>query len=215
MTSNYRHYSTLDQLLLQCQAGIETLLGKPMARRDNPAKSLKNPLLNAELKKQSAGFMRVNHTGEVCAQALYRGQLAFSKSTEVSAFLANAAEEETDHLAWCQERLHELGAHTSYLNVFWYTLAFLIGMLAGLSGEGISLGFVEETEKQVEAHLDSHLRKLPIEDTKSRAIVKQMQTDEIEHGQQAKQVGAVELPFMIKKLMALQARVMTTTAYWI
>ncbi|MFK3617324.1 2-polyprenyl-3-methyl-6-methoxy-1,4-benzoquinone monooxygenase [Coxiella burnetii] len=215
MSNNSRHYSAIDEAILQGQAMLETLFGKPVAQRENPAKGLSQPALTSAEKKQSIGFMRVNHSGEVCAQALYHGQMATAKNPAVRALFTTAAKEETDHLAWCQERLDELGGHTSYLNAFWYTNSFLIGLLAGLSGDPLSLGFVEETEKQVEIHLADHLRKIPSSDLKSRKIVDYMQQDEIQHGLNARSSGAKELPYLVKKLMAFHAKVMTTLAYWI
>ena len=159
--------------------------------------------------------MRVNHTGEVCAQALYRGHMIAVRSNSVHNLLQKAVIEETDHLAWCHERLRELGGHRSYLNMLWYWNAFFIGVLAGIAGDSWSLGFVTETEKQVEAHLAKHLNQLPKNDVKSHRIVEKMKADEMQHGQSAAAAGAKELPYLIKKCMALHAKIMTTVAYWI
>ncbi len=215
MKSNCRDYSFWDQIILHGQAALGTVASQRSPRRENPAKKDAEPTLTPAEKQHSIGLMRVNHTGEVCAQALYRGQMLTAQASAVRAVLTIAAEEETDHLSWCEERLHELGGHTSYLNLFWYVNSFLIGALAGLSGDATSLGFVEETEKQVEAHLASHLNRLPAHDTKSRKIVEHMQHDEIRHGEKAKQTGAAELPSVVKKLMTSHAKVMTTLGYWI
>lgn len=212
---NHRHYTPLDHVIMQVNNGLAALFSDVKSSRANPAKNLQEPTLNCDEKKQSIGYMRVNHTGEVCAQALYNGQAVTARSEETRAMLKKASLEETDHLSWCHERLKELGGHRSYLNVFWYGNSFLVGMIAGLAGDQWSLGFVEETEKQVAAHLESHLKKLPTHDVKSRTIVTQMKADEMQHGASAKEAGAAELPTAIKKLMTLHAKVMTFTAYWI
>ena len=157
--------------------------------------------------------MRINHVGEVCAQALYQAQKLLARDPQIGAMLTQAGQEELDHMAWCEERLSELGSHTSYLNPFWYSGAFAIGLAAGLAGDRWSLGFVAETEKQVERHLDHHLNTLPMNDERSRAIVDQMRLDEIEHGQAAWQAGAQALPEPIKKTMGLVSKIMTATAY--
>ncbi|WP_211923788.1 2-polyprenyl-3-methyl-6-methoxy-1,4-benzoquinone monooxygenase [Coxiella endosymbiont of Amblyomma nuttalli] len=216
MNNSLRYHSVIDKTILQWHALLEILFNKPITKRENPAKRLDKqiPLTHLE-KKKSVGFMRVNHSGEVCAQALYRGHMVLSKNPTIRAMLAQAVEEEIDHLAWCQERVNELGGHVSYLNVFWYINAFFIGFLTGFAGDHLSLGFVEETERQVEIHLANHLRKLPLTDIKSRKILKQIQKDEIKHGEKAKSAGAKSLPHPVKKLMAFHAKVMSTLAYWI
>ena len=160
-----------------------------------------------------AGLMRVNHVGEVCAQALYQSQKLLAKTPETRALLDQAAKEEMDHMAWCEERLKELDSRPSLLNPLWYAGAFGIGLVAGLAGDRWSLGFVAETEKQVERHLDDHLEQLPEADLRSRAIVKQMRIDEIEHGASAMTAGGQELPRPIASLMAGISKIMTTTAY--
>jgi ubiquinone biosynthesis monooxygenase Coq7 len=157
--------------------------------------------------------MRVNHVGEVCAQALYQSQKLFARNPEIQEMLHHSGQEEMDHLAWCETRLHELGSHTSYLNPFWYAGSFAIGMVAGLAGDKWSLGFVAETEKQVENHLESHLEKLPQNDHRSRAIVDQMRLDEIEHGQAAVQAGGASLPRPVQQMMKAMSKIMTTSAY--
>jgi ubiquinone biosynthesis monooxygenase Coq7 len=160
-----------------------------------------------------AGLMRINHVGEVCAQALYQSQKLLAKTPETRALLDQAAKEEMDHMAWCEERLKELDSRPSLLNPLWYAGAFGIGLVAGLAGDRWSLGFVAETEKQVERHLDDHLEKLPETDIRSRAIVEQMRIDEIEHGATAMAAGGQELPGPIQSLMAGISKIMTTTAY--
>jgi ubiquinone biosynthesis monooxygenase Coq7 len=166
-------------------------------------------------RRESAALMRVNHAGEVAAQALYHGQALVSRSAATQNMLLKAAREEADHLAWCETRLKELGSRPSLLNPLWYCGSFAIGALAAATGDRTSLGFVVETERQVEGHLDEHLARLPSGDTRSRAILNVMRTDEIEHGAAAKTAGASELPAPVRVLMRHAARVMTTAAYWI
>jgi ubiquinone biosynthesis monooxygenase Coq7 len=169
--------------------------------------------LTTEEKKHAAGLMRVNHVGEVCAQALYQSQKLHAKSDDLKNKLEHAAIEEEDHLAWCERRLEELDSRPSLLNPVWYAGSFVLGSIAGLAGDKISLGFVAETEKQVEHHLDEHLKELPSNDHRSRAIVAQMRADEISHGQMAIQEGGVELPSAVQSVMKTMAKVMTVTAY--
>ncbi|MBS0351885.1 MAG: 2-polyprenyl-3-methyl-6-methoxy-1,4-benzoquinone monooxygenase, partial [Proteobacteria bacterium] len=209
---NKRSYSIIDRALIQFQNGLNSLYTEPCSQRPNPSVGIKEPLLTANERRLSSELMRVNHTGEICAQALYYSQMAVTQNKLVEATLAKAAEEETDHLAWTGERLKELGTHPSYLNFFWYTQAYLIGLIAGLSGDGKSLGFVEETERQVSRHLQKHLKQLPANDVKSRAIIQQMRTDEQRHGQNAVLAGATSLPLIIKLIMSFQAKIMTITA---
>ncbi len=210
---NTRQYSPLDRLLIQLDQGARVVFGRATAEREYPAKSAENNELSETERVASSGMMRVNHTGEICAQALYNGQLVTAKNPQTRDMLAHAAAEETDHLAWCEQRLDELDSHTSYLNVLWYWKSFTIGMLAGLCGDKVSLGFVEETEAQVGNHLNSHLDRLPNHDARSRAVVKQMAIDEAEHGQAAVDAGGQPLPATIKTLMKLTAKIMTTVAY--
>lgn len=172
------------------------------------------PLSEAE-RWEAAGLMRVNHTGEIAAQALYEGQALIARSHATRALLNKAAREETDHLAWCEMRLRELGSRPSLLNPLWYAGSFAIGALAAAFGDRASLGFVAETERQVEGHLDGHLSRLPGRDSRSRAIVQAMREDEIAHGGAAQAAGAAELPAAVRKLMRHTARIMTRTAYWI
>jgi ubiquinone biosynthesis monooxygenase Coq7 len=159
--------------------------------------------------------MRVNHTGEVSAQALYHGQARTARDPQVRANMEQSASEEQDHLAWCARRIDELGGHTSYLDPVWYAGSFAIGATAGLLGDSISLGFVAETERQVVEHLEGHMKRLPATDTRSRAVVRQMQEDERKHGETATHAGAISLPGPIRRGMRLAARVMTTSAYWL
>lgn len=210
-----RQYSFVDRFLMECEAAAQTLFNQSRAERGNPGASSGESSLSSAQQKHSAGLMRVNHTGEVCAQALYRGQLCVAKNPTTRSMLEHACAEEVDHLAWTQQRLHELNSHTSYLNIFWYTNSFVLGMLAGFAGDRWSLGFVEETERQVGKHLQGHLQDLPETDLKSRAIVAQMHEDEVQHGASAARAGASELPAACKMLMRWQAKVMTTLAYWV
>jgi ubiquinone biosynthesis monooxygenase Coq7 len=206
--------SMLDRLIIEFDTALRSVVGGANSGRPTPGASVeKTTSLDAAQRKHAAGLMRVNHVGEVCAQALYQSQKLVARNPEIQAMLNHSAQEEMDHLAWCETRLHELGSHTSYLNPLWYAGSFAIGLAAGIAGDKWSLGFVVETEKQVESHLESHLEKLPEEDHRSRAIVDQMRMDEIEHGQAALHAGGVTLPEPIQKAMKLAAKVMTTTAY--
>lgn len=210
-----RKLSFLDHLFSEGQHLLTSVYGQAKAGRENPAKLRMNePLPQAE-QRRSQGFMRVNHTGEICAQALYRGQAFATSNLELKTHFHQAALEENDHLSWCQERLQELNTHTSRLNLFWYSASFLIGYLAAKNGDGVSLGFVEETEKQVVRHLDYHEKHLSAHDHKSRAIIALMRDDEYRHGLAAHQKGAKDLPNLIKLLMKFQAKIMTTTAYYL
>jgi len=166
-------------------------------------------------RRHVAGLMRVNHAGEIAAQALYHGQALVSRSAATRDFLLRAAAEEGDHLAWCERRLHEMGAQTSLLNPLWYAGSFAIGALAAAVGDAVSLGFVRETERQVEGHLDSHLEQLPPQDARSRRILEQMKADEVGHAEAAAAAGAAALPGPVRALMRATSRIMTRTAYWI
>jgi ubiquinone biosynthesis monooxygenase Coq7 len=184
--------------------------GKP-----NPAKHIdEQPLSQAE-RERSAALMRINHAGEICAQALYHGQSAVSKSDTVHAKMQQAALEEGDHLRWCRERLLQLDSHTSYLNPLWYAGSFCIGMAAGMVGDAWSLGFVAETERQVIKHLDKHLHLLPKQDERSQKILMQMEADEAKHRDEAIQSGARELPVFVQKIMGLASKVMVKTSYYL
>jgi 3-demethoxyubiquinol 3-hydroxylase len=211
-----RRYSPFDRLLIGLDQAVRTALGRPkVTERRNPAESLAEPELSAGERDQVARLMRIDHTGEVCAQGLYQGQALTADLPEVRQRLERAAQEENDHLDWCETRLRELGNRKSLLNPFWYAGSFAIGALAGLAGDKWSLGFVVETERQVETHLDGHLTQLPPQDEKSRVILEQMKADEIDHANLALAAGGAELPGPIKLAMRLTSKVMTKTAYWI
>ena len=206
--------SPIDRFILEFDTALRSVVGGANAQRPTPGSDVgSNSGLDAAERKHAAGLMRVNHVGEVCAQALYQSQKLVARNPEIQEMLDHSGQEEMDHLAWCETRLHELGSHTSYLNPLWYAGSFAIGLAAGLAGDKWSLGFVAETEKQVENHLEGHLETLPKEDQRSRAIVDQMRLDEIAHGQAAKNAGGVNLPDPIQKIMQAMSKVMTTTAY--
>lgn len=203
----------MDTFLITADAALRTLFAQPRAARPCPGLPADPPQLSAAEKTQAAALMRVNHVGEVCAQALYTAQAFATKNAALRDHFRKACTEETDHLAWTKQRLDELGARPSLLNPLWYAGAFGLGLLAGRLGDPLSLGFVVETEKQVEAHLQSHLSLLPEQDLASRAIVAQMQDDEARHAQDAQQAGAVEIPPAVKSLMQAAAKVMTVVAH--
>ena len=203
-----------DALILAADSALRTLWAEPRASRPCPAPDVPPQGLNENERREAAALMRVNHVGEVCAQALYTGQALACKDRVLREKLAEASREETDHLAWTLQRLNELNDRPSLLNPLWYAGAFAIGYAAGkLGGDQVSLGFVVETEHQVEAHLNGHMEKLPARDSASRAIVAQMKADEIAHARMAQREGAVELPTPIKGLMKAAAKVMTTVAH--
>ena len=206
--------SPIDRLIIEFDTALRSVVGGANSQRPAPGSELlSNTVLDTQERQHAAGLMRVNHVGEVCAQALYQSQKLVARNPQIQKMLDHSGQEEMDHLAWCETRLQELGSHTSYLNPFWYAGSFAIGLAAGLAGDKWSLGFVSETEKQVENHLESHLQKLPQEDHRSRAIVEQMRIDEIAHGQQAKDAGGVPLPEPIQKMMQMMSKIMTSTAY--
>ena len=206
--------SPIDRLIIEFDTALRSVVGGANSQRPAPGSEfLSKTALDAQERQHAAGLMRVNHVGEVCAQALYQSQKLVARNPQIQEMLNHSGQEEMDHLAWCETRLQELGSHTSYLNPFWYAGSFAIGLAAGLAGDKWSLGFVSETEKQVENHLESHLQKLPQEDHRSRAIVDQMRIDEIEHGQAAKDAGGVPLPEPIQKMMQMMSKIMTSTAY--
>jgi ubiquinone biosynthesis monooxygenase Coq7 len=214
---SFRRESFPDRLLAEADRALRELGGVAYAQRPNPAgrPDSSGDTLSARDKRHAAALMRVNHVGEVCAQALYRGQSVFCRDDATRRVLARAAAEEVDHLAWCGERLTELQSRPSYLNPLWYAGAFTLGTLAGRAGTSRNLGFMAETEAQVEHHLDSHLTRLPTDDRRSRRIVEQMRNDEIGHGDTARSHGAAELPAPVRLVMKAMAKVMTTTAYWV
>lgn len=212
--SNQRHYSTADRLLLQADTALRTLLPfNGQASRMSPATLEDSAPLDAAEARHVAGLMRINHTGEVCAQALYQGQALTAKLPAIRSAMEEAAEEEIDHLAWCEQRIRELGSHTSVLNPAFYGLSFGIGALAGLVSDRVSLGFVAATEEQVVKHLDEHLSDIPATDRKSRAILEQMRKDEAAHASNALHAGGHVFPRPIKFGMTLLSKVMTKTTY--
>lgn len=211
-----RHVTFFDQCIEQFDQAIRAMFGQPSGSgRANPAQSVTDGELNATEKAESISLMRVNHAGEVCAQALYQGQAMTARHSGVRNQMQEAAVEENDHLLWCRQRLDELGGHTSLLNPVWYTGSFLIGAATGLLGDKWSLGFLAETEHQVVNHLQSHLERIPTKDGKSAAILEQMKADEARHKTNALDSGGLALPDPAKKLMTLMSRVMTSTAYCI
>jgi ubiquinone biosynthesis monooxygenase Coq7 len=204
-----------DALLTAADTALRTLFAPPRTAAPTPQAARPGTALSEEEKRLSAALMRVNHVGEVCAQALYTAQALTTPNPALRAHFMRACAEETDHLAWTKQRLDELGSRTSLLNPLWYAGAFGIGLLAGRLGNAVSLGFVVETERQVEAHLMSHLDRLPPGDMASRAIVAQMAADEVKHAVDAQKAGAAELPGPVKELMRAAAKVMTTTAHYV
>jgi 3-demethoxyubiquinol 3-hydroxylase len=210
---NVRKLTPLDRLLAGCERALEAIAGSPQAQRPSPAIGVGEAELDDAERRHAAGLMRINHTGEVCAQALYLGQAALAHNADNREHLLHAAAEETDHLAWCTQRLQQLDSRPSLLNPLWYLGSYAIGAAAALAGDPVSLGFVVETERQVEAHLAEHLEKLPAQDERSRAVLTQMQADEIRHAQAAQQRGGVELPFPLPQLMHFSSTVMKTVAY--
>lgn len=204
-----------DQLILEFDRALRTVLAPARSIRSMPGEMLSEVDLDAEQKRHVIGLMRVNHCGEICAQALYQGQALTSRDTEICEALRGAADEETEHLAWTEQRITELGGHKSLLNPLLYLGALSFGLVAGALGDKWNLGFLAETERQVEAHLDGHLLSLPVDDGRSRAIVDQMRLDEIQHAETAIRYGAAELPVPVKIAMKMAAKVMTGVAYHI
>jgi len=203
----------IDALLATTDAALRTIFATPRATRACPTLANDPTVLDSNEKNQAGALMRVNHVGEVCAQALYTAQALATRNDALRAHFRHAGEEETDHLAWTRQRLDELGSRPSLLNPLWYAGAFGLGLLAGRLGDKISLGFVVETEKQVEAHLQSHMQRLPAGDHASRAIVAQMKDDEARHARDAQAAGAVAMPAPVRALMRGAAKLMTTVAY--
>jgi len=211
---NNRHLNNADRLIMHLDTAVRTLFGSPqLTERRNPADDIEESELSPQEQRHVAGLMRVNHAGEVAAQGLYQGQAITARLPEVRDKMKRAAMEENDHLAWCQKRVNGLGENTSLLNPLWYVGSVAIGAVAGKIGDKWSLGFVAETEHQVVRHLDEHMKQLPKQDEKSRAILEQMKEDESQHATSALDAGGAELPDPIKKLMALTSKVMTKTAY--
>ncbi len=208
-----RQLDMLDRVLATLDEALATLSTRALARRADPAAQLAQAMLDEPERRNAAGLMRVNHSGEVCAQALYLGQAALARNAQTRAHLLHAADEETDHLAWCETRLRALHARPSVLNPFWYAGSYVLGACAALAGDAVSLGFVSETERQVEAHLAEHLQRLPGGDDASRAVLQQMQLDEARHGAEARAAGGRELPWPVPRLMRGAAAVMKALAY--
>jgi ubiquinone biosynthesis monooxygenase Coq7 len=209
-----RTLSRLDRALVEIERALGTIFEPaPAAVRPSPAADVDEAPLGDTARQHAAGLMRVNHVGEVCAQALYFGQAATARDERQRSRMLEAAAEETDHLAWCGERLRELDSRASFFNPLWYAGAYAIGAAAGIVGDRLSLGFVVETERQVEAHLGEHLEKLPADDAKSRAIVRVMKEDEARHASNALAAGAETLPDPVPALMRLASKVMKTVAY--
>ena len=210
-----RFHSPLDQFIVGIDKALRVMGGVTAPTRATPGAHADDGNLDAQQQRHSAGLMRINHVGEVCAQALYNAQARFARSPELRVQFEQAGREEEDHLAWTAQRLGELGSQPSMLNPLWYAGAYAMGTIAAKLGDARSLGFVVETERQVEAHLNTHLDQLPAGDAKSRAIVEQMRVDEVAHGNAAQQLGAAEMPVPVKLAMRAMAKVMTTTAYYL
>ena len=212
-----RHLSLVDKLLCEIDTAVRTLIVPEYRKsvRACPGQNIHEPSLSTQEKHHVASLMRVNHAGEVSAQALYQGQALTAKLSTVKTQMTEAAAEEVDHLAWCEQRLRELNSRPSILNPFWYVGSLMIGALAGLVGDRWSLGFVAETERQVTKHLQQHLQHLPPQDQKTKAILAQMQHDEAHHAKVANAAGAAELPFLIKQLMQGVSKLLTKSSYYI
>ena len=209
-----RHYTTLDRIITSIDDALRISTGEaPAPQRGNPAGDLAAVDLDEEQRRHVAGLMRINHSGEICAQALYAGQAATARNDATREAMQSAADEEIDHLSWCEDRLQELDSRPSLLNPLWYAGSFAIGAAAGIAGDDWSLGFVKETENQVEAHLQDHLERLPEGDARSQAILDQMKVDEARHAEMAEEAGARALPEPIRRAMALTAGLMNTLAY--
>lgn len=203
----------IDQAIMHFDRALRTVFAPARSVRPVPGDDLPDAPLEDAQRRHAAALMRINHCGEICAQALYQGQALMSKDEGIRKALERASQEETEHLAWTEQRIAELGGRKSLLNPLWYGSSLMVGMIAGRFGDRINLGFLAETERQVEAHLHGHLESLPDEDRKSRAIVEQMKVDEISHAETAMRLGADELPAPVKGLMKLFSKVMTRTAY--
>ena len=214
MKSPARNHGPRDRLISALDDGLRTLFASPSASRPVPGDA-KHAMEESAARRHSAGLMRVNHAGEVCAQALYSGQALVARDRCTREVLEIAASEERDHLAWCETRLNELDSRPSILGPAWFAGSFALGVASGLAGDRWSLGFLVETERQVERHLDGHLRQLPGEDHRSRAIVAQMRDDEIRHGQSGEDAGGAPLPSVVRAMMKATATFMTRTAYWV
>jgi len=215
-TMTIRKFSPLDRALLNLDRAVRTVFGRPQTTgRPNPAGGIAETELPEQERRHTARLMRINHTGEVCAQALYQGQALTARLPGVRRAMERSAREENDHLRWCETRIDELGDRKSLLNPLWYAGSFTIGALAGLAGDQWSLGFVVETERQVENHLDEHLAEIPMTDRKTRAVLDEMKADEIHHAEVAKAAGGAPLPGPVKLAMRLTSKVMTRSVYWV
>ena len=209
-----RAYSPFDKLIMQFDQAVQTVFGRPqVTERPDPASGLEESELTEAERDHTARLMRINHTGEVCAQALYQGQAVTAKDPAVRQNMERSAQEENDHLDWCERRIHELGGRTSLLNPLCYAGSFAIGAAAGIAGDKWSLGFVAETERQVETHLEEHIAQIPPADRKTHAILEQMKSDEIAHATKAVASGGAELPGPVKLVMKLTSKVMTRSVY--
>jgi len=205
----------IDSLITEFDRGLRTVFAPAAGRREMPGKLITSEPMDPSDKAESGRMMRVNHTGEICAQALYQGQALVARSAEIRKVLQAAADEEQDHLAWCERRLDDLGASTSILNPIWYAGSFGLGVVSGTLGDRWSMAFLVETERQVERHLDSHLERLPLADTRSRQVLEAMREDEIRHGDSGEAQGAAPMPAAVKSAMGLVSKIMTRTAYWV
>jgi ubiquinone biosynthesis monooxygenase Coq7 len=210
-----RRYSRLDRLLGQINRTINALAAPITPSVPSPGNQASEAEMSPAERRVSARLMRVNHSGEVAAQALYEGQAFTARSPQVAETMRQAAAEEKDHLAWCEQRLRELGGRSSVLNAAWYAGSFAIGAVAGLIGDSSSLGFIVETERQVEAHLHDHLRRLPVADVRSRLILEHMKVDEAGHAAKARALGAEPLPWLVQSAMQLTSQLMTRGSYWV
>jgi len=204
-----------ESLIVHFDRALRTVFASAASRRAHPDEGLAEVEMTEAERRHAAGLMRINHSGEVCAQALYQGQALTARNPEAARALIEASEEETEHLAWCERRLEELGSRKSLLNPLWYAGSFGLGVLAGALGDKWNLGFLAETERQVEGHLNTHLDWLPAQDAKSRAIVEQMKADEIKHADTALAHGGAELPAPVKQTMQFTSKILTKTVYWV
>jgi 3-demethoxyubiquinol 3-hydroxylase len=205
----------LDRLIVEFDKGLRTVAAQAISRRPHPDANIQEAALESADKRHITALMRINHCGEVCAQALYNGQALTSRNLVTVAALQQASAEETEHLAWCEKRITELGGRKSTLNPFWYVGSFALGAVAGALGDKWNLGFLAETERQVGKHLKSHLDQLPEQDSKSRAVLEQMYVDELHHAESAIQQGGAELPKPVKTVMTVMSKVMTGVSYYL
>lgn len=216
MSVETNRYSWLDHCILHFDRALQAIASTNIvSTRPSPASVESEAVLTDIERQQVIGMMRVNHVGEVCAQALYQGQAITARNRTIQQKFNQAAQEEQDHLVWCEQRITQLGGRVSFLNPVWYMTSLMLGVIAGIAGDAVNLGFLAETERQVERHLTSHLEKLPVHDHQSRAILEQMRLDEMQHAQTAEAAGAITMPAVVKVLMQCMSKLMTTTAYWV